>query len=841
MKKVYLLGLLFLPALVFSRELKVSVFDGDLEFPLEGAALSLQGSTSSVYSDENGEAVFDVPDDVDSGIITAVLPGYAKSSVEFSSGDVFINVYLSMADVIEGEELIVKRTASRSGGEKTGVSTVISREEMQTTANVGIIEDCMSSVRTLPGVSYSGAWGSKPSVRGGEPKETSCLLDGMYTIFPWHWGGGASIFNPSIVDSIKLSNGVFSARYGRASSGLLEAETLKPDYEKFHVNASLSTTCADLFAQVPFGKNTGGMILGSHLTYLDPLCMAVKATGSDLLDSVERAPYIRDAFIKTSLTPYPELDISIIGFFGSDGIGIDLSEEDKGITTAAKLDYDIYQALGGLNVKYLVTDSFFLQGLLSYNGIYEDLEQKITENGNVLYNQDFIEKYSSKYSGVYSGAGYELDNLETNLAERINSHLVSGKFEGEIQFSDMNQLCFGVEETFSTATTKEKVNGWSDIETSDGTFFKNISFSTDSKGNCILDNAVYLSWVHGNESSLIESEVGVRGEFINLWNKKDDYTLNFIPDICPRASVTFTPLRNTSCFERVSFNAGSGIFVSIPMETMMFTKEMGLKNFDVHTNRALLGVIGAEAVFNGGWSVKLESYYRHYLSRIYTYSTVDAASNWEDISLFAKSNGQGHVFGLDFMLEKKREGMWDGYCSYSFVYARLKNPAGISGDESIEAGSDTELDKWFYPAYHRFHTVNLVSNWHFKNNWTLTVKGTLATGTPKEKSGGVTCYAAEMDDGTVIQRYTRSSFYSDTLRTQISCPVDLRIAKNWVSEDNKKSCEFYFALQDVFVNLYSPKDGKSFNSYTGEVSEVEDSADFNIGIPIPSLGFKMNF
>ena len=155
----------------------------------------------------------------------------------------------------------------------------MTKEEMKTTANIGIVEDCMASVRTLPGVSYSGAWGSEPSVRGGEPRELGCLLDGMYLLFPYHWGGGVSIFNPAMVDSITLSNGVFSAKYGRASSGILEATTLKPDFEKFHANIGTSTTCADAFFQIPFGKNVGGMLIGTHLSYLDLVVWGAKALG----------------------------------------------------------------------------------------------------------------------------------------------------------------------------------------------------------------------------------------------------------------------------------------------------------------------------------------------------------------------------------------------------------------------------------------------------------------------------------------------------------------------------------------------------------------------------------
>ena len=274
---------------------------------------------------------------------------------------------------------------------------------------------------------------------------------------------------------------------------------------------------------------------------------------------------------------------------------------------------------------------------------------------------------------------------------------------------------------------------------------------------------------------------------------------------------------------------------------MLITKKNGIKNFDMHANRAVFAVIGANAALTNGWNFKLEAYYKNYLSRIYAYQLSTAASGYTDTNMIYKDNGKGHVFGIDTMIEKKIGGKWDGYISYSFVYSRLKNPSSVGANDYVDAMYNAPLDEWYYPNYHRFHTLNVVSNWHFAKGWTFTVKGTLATGAPKQEIGNVTCYAAQMDDGTVVQRYSRGSYYSDTLRTQISCPIDLRLSYQWKTHNDRASWEFYIAAQDIFVNLYTPKGDKSFNKYTGEPSDTADSVDFSIGMPIPSLGIKVQF
>lgn len=826
---------------LFSREVRIFVMDADLEIPLEGVKVAVKGKgNASAITDENGQAVMEVSDKNMPETLEAQLPGYKAEEVSVNPGVSEIQIKMAIADVIEGKEIVVNRASPETTQEKVGVSTVIAKEKMHSTASMGLIEDCMASVRTLPGVSYSGAWGSEPSVRGGSPRELAVTLDGMYTIFPWHWGGGNSILNPSMIESIKLSNGVFSARYGKASSGLLEATTLKPDFEKPHVNASVSTMSADVFAQVPFGKDVGGMLVGTHLTYLEPLFLMYKAGGNKSLESINRPPYIRDFFMKVNVKPSSVLDVSLLGFFGSDGLSVDDTETKKGLTTNSVMDYDIYQGLAGLNVKYLPSDNIQFHGLLSYNGMFEDLMQGIHENGRIKYSNEFVNKYYGM-NGVDYGAYYDLKGINNRYEEKITSHLVNGKLETEVEFNDKNHLCFGVEEILAICDSKENISSWRDIQVGNDWLFAKTDWNTEVKGNWIYNTSAFLTWTYGNDNSLINSEVGLRGEFITLNNSKENYTLNMVPQICPRASVTFTPWREIGNIKRASITTGTGLFVSTPRETMLISDECGVKDYDLKPNSALLAVLGGDVELENDWKFKLEGYYKHYLSRMYMYTVSDASTGYSQEELMTKSNGKGRVFGIDAMVEKNVGKSWDGYLSYSFVYTRFKNPAGILPGQEVSAMGGDVMDEWFFPAYHRFNTLNLVSNWHFGKGWTLTLKGTLATGTPKEKTGDVTCYAATMSDGTVVQRYTRSSFYSDVLRNQISCPVDVRISKEWLSHNGKAKWEFYFAVQDIFVNLYSPKGEKSYNSYTGEMSEMAESVDFNIGVPLPSVGVKVRF
>ncbi|MBQ1869173.1 MAG: hypothetical protein II146_01720, partial [Treponema sp.] len=154
MRKVLTVILALFPAVLFGADLKISVIDKDLDFPLEGAKITLEQNHKNVtFADENGNALLSLPDSISSGTLRVSLPGYKDVLKKFSKGDERIVITMSLSDVIEGKELVVKRSVPEKTEEKVGVAKVITKEQMHTTANIGLVEDCMASVRTLPGVS----------------------------------------------------------------------------------------------------------------------------------------------------------------------------------------------------------------------------------------------------------------------------------------------------------------------------------------------------------------------------------------------------------------------------------------------------------------------------------------------------------------------------------------------------------------------------------------------------------------------------------------------------------------------------------------------------------------
>jgi len=837
MKKLTVLCLAVFSCLaLYAETLQIRVTDIDLGIPLEGATITVSGSDARIVTDAEGNATLNLPDGFHKGTITVRLPGYRAASAQVLEKQKKLSIGLSIADVVTGSELVVERAAPGKTDAKPGVSLVMDSREMSTTAEIGLIEDIMSSISTLPGVGFSGGWDAQPSIRGGYPDEMGTVLDGFYVLFPFHWGGAYSIFNPSMVESAKMSHGIFSARYGRAMSGLLEVTTIKPA-SKFRFDSSIGSTSFDFFAQVPITEKAG-LFTGGKVTYLETL----RLTGSSTLDSMTTMPFIRDFYLKAYVTPSPALDMTFNAFIGSDGVGTDEEETDNGFETKSVFDYTYYQGFVGANVRWMPTEKLLVHFIGAYNNNTIDLEYDAKRSGFHKYSDSFLDRYdgdgivdtdglNNSINGAY---GYSLTDFGDEGKITTVNHQVQGKLDTDIQITKSDIITFGGEEVFQFSSVKEAQTGWTDIMDSGNTILYNYNYNLDAQGNRMLNTSGYALWNHGNDDSALQGELGLRCEHFYLWN--DDLKLNMKPTLDPRLSVQWTPIRNTARFDKVTFTAGTGFFSSFPVDLIAADESLNINNSDVGANRAWFQVIGSEFDFQNDWIFKIEGYYKRYFNRLY----VVGDQRQEPTDFSVNNDGIGNVYGFDLMLQKKNGRKIDGYLSYSFVYARYMNPTASQYDSQTTTSGDP-LDQWYYPGFHRFHTLNLVLNWKPRTGMVLTVKSSIATGTPKPKAGTINAYAATLPDGTVMERYSRYDTYDDSLRTGISCPVDVRFGLSGYYSQTKIRWEYYIGAEDIFTNLYQAKTNKQFDPYTGDEIKDSDKADFGIGMPLVSVGYKISY
>jgi hypothetical protein len=138
--------------------------------------------------------VLTIPDDRQVCLEIA-YPGYENATLIAPLGGTAFPVGLRMAGGLnlENTQLLIETSKPGVSESKTGRNVAISGEDLTRTAEIGIIEDVMTSMKLLSGVGYIGMFNAKPLIRGGEPGDLIAIFESFYLENPDHWGGGICI------------------------------------------------------------------------------------------------------------------------------------------------------------------------------------------------------------------------------------------------------------------------------------------------------------------------------------------------------------------------------------------------------------------------------------------------------------------------------------------------------------------------------------------------------------------------------------------------------------------------------------------------------------------------
>ena len=857
-KKVFLLFLFFSLSL-FSKDINIKVIDKDLDIPLEGVKIILTNGGYSGFTDSNGELILKIDDNIRETLVIATLTGYQSKKMFVSDFSNPILIKMSIEGIIEGKELVVEEKQYKKSDE-IGKSKVIEKEELKSSSMIGQIEDVISTIKILPGVSYAGKFNSVFSVRGGNPDDFIAIYEGFNLEYPYHWGRGYSIFNPNAVDSMKFWTGIFPANLGPSSCSILEVNYLNPeDKFKFYYNSATSTQ--ELFFNIPVGLKNAGILLGARLTYFDLTFLMMKDYFTQMGMEYSRVPYIYDVYLKWYWQVNPKFKWTLNGFFSSDGIGLKQIQdkitdsygnviEKRDIINTSDFKWYNYDAFVFSNFKILPTEKFFIETIIGYeflttkaDGVFYDKGKKgySTDFKNFMFylnslpdgdpQKEFFRTFLDTYNSQSDKNSYYIDT-EGSFLSINNEHIVQTKLNFENQLTEKINFQYGLGATINFFNYEEKYKAWQPIfnETKNIFELKLIDWLVNPEDKKKLNYYTYLNFNFNIIQDVLKIETGLR--FEHLWLFIDsDYSLTTYPTFSPRFNLTYTPVRNLKYLESFSISAGVALFSSALPETDRFKKEWNIKNFEVQIPYTLTSVIGFEFKFPLDIVFKIETYYKYFFNRLYLNTKGDGKE------VFVHTDGIGHATGFDLLLERKISRYLDGIITYSFIFARYYNPSSDDQKETLW-GEPTGI--WYYPYYHRWHSLNIVLNIRPTSWLTITPSFTFASGAPLKKFSEAKEFYAIMKDKNnndqVVPLYSQNTEYDDDLRADFSIPFNLKISFNYYS--NKFKTEIYIACEDIFAMLYSPKAGKKTDIYTG--TQI-DAPEQRINTPLPSVGVKISF
>ena len=182
-------------------------------------------------------------------------------------------IELSPSAVQAGSLKVTAEQAPLQRTTRTSTVEITAKRARQTPTLLGQT-DVLKTLQLLPGVQSGNEGTSGLYVRGGTPDQNQILLDGAPLYNVSHLFGFQSVFNPDIIQNVRLTKGGFPARYGGHLSSVVEVSTEDGNRESYDVEGSLGLVASRLTVQGPIGGDDTSFLLAGRRTYADWLARA---------------------------------------------------------------------------------------------------------------------------------------------------------------------------------------------------------------------------------------------------------------------------------------------------------------------------------------------------------------------------------------------------------------------------------------------------------------------------------------------------------------------------------------------------------------------------------------
>ena len=875
-KNVFAVLLLLIASFpLFPRDITIFVEDSELSLPLEGAVILSWDGTQHTC-DAEGKTVITAPDDRQV-VIHAAYPGYENGRLAINPDQNRCTLGLRLSGIMENRELVIEASRPGTGETKTGRSVAVSGREITQTAEIGIIEDVMSSIKLLPGVGYAGFFNAQPSIRGGDPGDMKASFDGYYIMNPYHWNGGYSIFDPHMVQSAQLSHGVFSSRHSHTISGLLDITPKKPSPVETEFEFGLSTSMASFNLSFPL-SGKGGILFMGRLTYYDPVIWFAKQLSRtiemlEIVNSIRVAPYIRSGAVTGNYRFTGDLELNATAFWGMDGVGASFYNgptvtPDLTSSSSTVIDWTNYQGFitAGLTWNPVSDMLFKFTAGTGYEDAVVDGAMS-TDISEKYFSNTFFDTFKNIYSipDEYLSEKYQLSVKEV-IKESDIMYNIQGRIDYDWEMGHGFLLAAGIQEMYTRFIMKgdqlarrEKWLGYYDdsdkilddilanigMENAPDEFRKflkqnmvvsnSIAYSPDS-GNRLFATSGYALVEYATPDSRLGIEAGLRIDHYFLLAK--DFSIQAMPAFNPRLNLDYNVFKNKWIIESLDVSAGTGLFSAMNNNIFMAEKKHNVT--EIKSNRSWTSVLGARIEFNEGISFNIEGYYKEIFDRMYIPVTIGIGE--DDMQFDPRSDGVGRAWGIDLILQKLQSRFWDGWVTYSFSWAKYREPGNINADMNIGGGN--RGDAWYFPYHHRFHNLNLIVNIKPAPSFNIYTRFGFASGTQQLTriiDSPISYPVYDLPSGQLIEKYYWPSKWDEDNRSTPTLPLDIKFSIFGRNKTGRTRYEVYAAIENLLILVYYSQGNSSYNSYTGRVDAGSNAANFEIPIPISSFGVKFSY
>lgn len=604
------------PAPPPEARLTLSVRDADEDKPLADAEVLLSSPRNPSF------ALRLVTDASGTASATALDPGdydFAVSHPKFTS-----ERHRETLTVGETTALTYRLSPMRKRDEYGAVARVkapprevtrrtIEREELTRVA--GTRGDALRTIELLPGVGRPAFGLGLVLIRGAGPNDSQIFLDGIPVPLLYHFGGLTSFINSRALDRIDFYPGNFSARFGRATGGVVDVGVRDAATDGYHgvIDTNLPLD-SSILLEGPITKKASFQV-GGRRSYLGEVLKPI-LRNTDVGSFAVPVYYDYQGFVSYRPTDRDRLRIGMYG--ASDRFDVLFAKNDDDPT-----------------IKSLKYGSQFHRAQASWRHQYSTrLEHDVTLS---LGRSDTVTRVPPEF--------------DLNL--KLNDLYL--RAEWRYRFSDAVQLIVGTDDQAGVFNVRYFGPPLPDDERSGGgaSFgaLPDLAYDRRTTG---FAAAGYVE-VALTPIKPLRIVPGMRLDYNHLIAK-----FSFDPRISAVYSVT----------ARARLKAGVGVFSRQPDPPQAVK---GFGNPNLGFTKALHYGMGVEYDLRDDLSLNLEGFYKRIYDRVVgTDYEAEAARGVLDPPPF-QNDGLGRVYGLEVAGRKQAKGRWFGFLSYTLMRSERKD------------------------------------------------------------------------------------------------------------------------------------------------------------------------
>lgn len=553
-------------------------------------------------TDNNGYYSLVLQDAEDTLAVSFV--GY-KTKFYAAKEDSLLNVYLDPGRMIEEVQVF--------GQKKTQFNQVrLSGKELIRIPSIGAEPDVLKTLQLMPGILSQNEGSSNLLIRGGGPGQNLFLIDNVPLYYVNHLGGFMSVFNPEVLNDVRVMKGGIPAKYGGKLSSVVDITMREGNQHERKGSAGIGVVGANITYEGPVNDEMT-FIVSARKTFTEVLF----GLASLMADQDYIVTYgFYDLNGKLTWKKDPKNTFHANMYIGDDQFSIFLMDDDDRMRSVNFWG----NILGSLHWKYLLSSRLQHNTSLSYT------RYRLKDHRYYAFEEsrDSTFVFTRNYRTLVQDV-----TLKSDWRYRVNRILA---FDFGLQSSALFFIPNDYKQNlYSVKRTIEHVNG---LETS-----------------LYLENLLTLG-------SIVELNAGVRG--VNYFTSEySDISLEPRLDLSVQASPhlifngTYMRVRQ---YANMVFSSGNFLNneVWVPIQ-----QGMEPASADQYT-------VGLKAMFaRQMFSLEVDAYKKEMkdlLAFREGYANLRGDAAWRSK---LETGGRGSSKGIELLLRKNR-GNWTGFLSYAY-------------------------------------------------------------------------------------------------------------------------------------------------------------------------------